>query len=57
MLRKIDLIGLLGIGQAMKYAPRSAEMKPEVVQNSENCRPWPVESLIDLAGGRMRLFL
>jgi hypothetical protein len=41
----------------MEYPPRGEEMKPEVVKNSEDCRPWRVEVLIDLAGGRMRLLL
>jgi hypothetical protein len=57
MLRKLDPIGLMRIGQAMGYPPRGEETKPEVVQNSENCRPLPVEGLTDLAGGRMRLLL
>jgi hypothetical protein len=57
MLRKLDSFGLLRIGQAMRYPPRGEETKPEVVQNSENCRPWRVEGLTDLAGGRMRLVL
>jgi hypothetical protein len=56
-LRNLDPIGLLHIGQAMAYPPRGEETKPEVVQNSENCRPWRVEGLADLAGGRMRLLL
>jgi hypothetical protein len=41
----------------MGYPPWGEEMKPEVIQDSENCRPWRVEGLADLAGGRMRLFL
>jgi hypothetical protein len=41
----------------MGYPRRGEEMKPEVVQNEENCRPWRVEGLTDLAGGRMRLLL
>jgi hypothetical protein len=57
MLRKLDPIGLLHIGQAMRYPPRDEEMKPNVFQNSENCRPWRVEGVTDLAGGRMRLLL
>jgi hypothetical protein len=57
MLRKLDPIGLLRTGQAMGYSPRDEETKPEVVQNSENCRPWRVEGVTDLAGGRMRLLL
>jgi hypothetical protein len=57
MLRKFDPIGLPRIGQAMRYPPWGEETKPEVVQNSENCRPWRVETIADLAGGRMRLLL
>jgi hypothetical protein len=57
MLRKLDLIGLLRIEQAIGYPPRGQETKPDIVQNSENCRPWPIEGLTDLAGGRMRLLL
>jgi hypothetical protein len=57
MLRKLDPIGPLRIEQAMGYPLRGEEMKPEVVQNSENCRPWRVEGLTHLAGGRMRLLL
>jgi hypothetical protein len=57
MLRNLDPIDLLRIGQAMEYPPRGEETKLEVVQNSENCRPWRVEGLIDLVGGRMRLLL
>jgi hypothetical protein len=57
MLRKLDPIDLLRIGQAMGYPPRGEETKPEVVQKSENCRPWREEGLTDLAGGRMRLLL
>jgi hypothetical protein len=57
MLRKLDQISLLRIGQAMGHPRRGAETKPKVVQNSENCRPWRVESVIDLVGGRMRLLL
>jgi hypothetical protein len=57
MLRKLDPIRLLRIGQATGYPPRGEEMKPEVVQNSENCHPWRVEGLTDLAGGAMRLIL
>jgi hypothetical protein len=57
MLRKLDPISLLRIGEAMGYLPRGEEMKPEVVQNEENSRPWRVEDLIDLAGERMRLLL
>jgi hypothetical protein len=41
----------------MGYPPRGEETKPEVIQNSENCRPWRVEGFVDLAGGRMRLLL
>jgi hypothetical protein len=36
--------------------PRGKEMKPDVVQNSENCRPWRLDGLTRLAGRRMRLF-
>jgi hypothetical protein len=57
MLRKLDPISLLRIGQAMGYPPRGEEMKPGIVQNSENCRLWRVEGFADLAGGRMRLLL
>jgi hypothetical protein len=57
ILRKLDPIGLLGIGQAMEYPPWGKAMKPEVVPNSENCRSWRVEGLTDLAGGGMRLLL
>jgi hypothetical protein len=57
VLRKLDPIGLLGIGQATGYRPRGEETKPKVVQNSENCRLRRVEGLIDLAGGTMRLLL
>jgi hypothetical protein len=57
ILRKLDPIHLLRIGQAIGYPLRGEETKPEVVQNSENCRPWRVEGLADLAGGRMRLLL
>jgi hypothetical protein len=57
MLRKLDPISLLRIGQAIEYPPRGEEMKPEVVHNSENCRPRLVEGLTDTAGGRMRLLL
>jgi hypothetical protein len=57
MLRKLDPIGLLRIGQAMRHPPRGEETKPEVVQNSENCRPWRAEGLTDPTGGRMRLLL
>jgi hypothetical protein len=57
MLRKLDPIGIMRIGQAMGYPPRGEETKPEVLQNSENCRPWRVAGLTDLAGVRMRLFL
>jgi hypothetical protein len=57
MLRKPDPIGLLHIGQATEYPPRGEETKSEVVQNSENCCPWRVKGLSDLAGGRMRLLL
>jgi hypothetical protein len=57
MLRKPDLIGFLRIGQAMEHPPSGEETKTDVVQNSENCRPWRVEGLADLAGGRMRLLL
>jgi hypothetical protein len=39
MLRKLDAVGLLRIEQAMGYPPRGEEMKLDVVQNSENCRP------------------
>jgi hypothetical protein len=55
MLRKLDPFGLLRIGQAMAYPPRGEGMKPDVIQNSENCRPWRVEGLADLAGGIMKL--
>jgi hypothetical protein len=55
MLRKVDPIGLLCIGQAMGYPPRGEETKLGVVQNSENCRPWREEGLTDLAAERMRL--
>jgi hypothetical protein len=57
MLRKLGPIGLLHTGQAMGHPPRGEEMKSEVVQNSENCRPWRVEGLNDFAGGRIRLLL
>jgi hypothetical protein len=57
MLRKPDPISLLRIRQAMGHPPRGEETKPEVIQNSENCRPWRVESLADFAGRRMRLLL
>jgi hypothetical protein len=57
MLRKLDPIGLLSIGQAMGYPPWGEETKPKVVQNSENCCPWRVEGLIDIAGGRMKSLL
>jgi hypothetical protein len=57
MLRKFDPIGLLRIGETMEYPLRGEEMKPEVIQNSENCHPWSAEGLADLAGGRMRLLL
>jgi hypothetical protein len=57
MLRKFKPVGLLCIGQAMGYPPRDEETKLDVVQDSENCRPWRVEGLIDLVGGRMRLLL
>jgi hypothetical protein len=57
MLRKLDPIGLLRIGQAIGYPRRGEEMKPEVVQNSENCCPWRIEGLTNLAGRRMRLLL
>jgi hypothetical protein len=57
ILRQFNPIGLMRIGQAMGYPPRGAEMKLEVVRNSKNCRPWRVEDLTDLAGGRMRLLL
>jgi hypothetical protein len=57
MLRKPDPITLLYIGQEMGYPPRVEETKPEVVQNSENCRPWRVEDLTDLARRKMRLLL
>jgi hypothetical protein len=53
MLRKLDPIGFLRIGQPMGYPPQGEETKPEVVQNWENCHPWQVEGLADLAGGRM----
>jgi hypothetical protein len=56
-LRKLDPIGLLPIGQAMGYPSRGEETKPDVVQNSENCRPWRENGLTDLAGGGMRLLL
>jgi hypothetical protein len=57
MLRKLDPIGLLCIRHAMGYPPLGEETKPEVAQNSDNCRQWRVEGLTDLAGGRMRLLL
>jgi hypothetical protein len=57
MFRKLDPICLLRITQAMDNPYWGEETKPEVVQNSENCRPWRGEGLTDLAGGRMRLFL
>jgi hypothetical protein len=57
MLRKLDPIDPLRIGQAMRYPPRGEEMKPEIAQNPENCRPWRAERFTDLAGGRMRLLL
>jgi hypothetical protein len=57
MLRKLDPICPLRIGQAIEHPTRGEETKPDVVQNSENCRPCPVEGLTDLAGGRMRLLL
>jgi hypothetical protein len=57
MLRKPNPIGLLHIRQAMEYPLWGEEMKPEAVQNSENCRPWRAEGLTDLAEGRMRLLL
>jgi hypothetical protein len=31
MLRKLDPVGLLRIGQAMEYPPRGEETKPDVV--------------------------
>jgi hypothetical protein len=57
MLRKLDPIGLLRIRQAMEHPLRGEETKPDVVQDSENCRPWRAEGLTDLAGGRMTLLL
>jgi hypothetical protein len=57
MLRKLDPIGLLLIEQATAYPPRGEETKLEAVQNSENCCPWQVGGLTNLAGGRMRLLL
>jgi hypothetical protein len=57
MLRKLGPIGLVLIRQAMVYPARGEETKPDVVQNSENLRPCQVEGLIDLSGGRIRLFL
>jgi hypothetical protein len=57
MLRKLDPLDLLRIGQAMGHPPRGEETKPKVVQNSENRCAWRVEGLTDLAGRRMRLFL
>jgi hypothetical protein len=57
MLRKLNPIGLLGIGQAMGYPHRGEETKPEVVENSENCRPWPLEGGTDLVVRRIRLLL
>jgi hypothetical protein len=57
MLRKLDLAGLLCLGQGMGYPPWDQETKPEVVQKSENCRPWRVEGPADLAGGIMKLLL
>jgi hypothetical protein len=55
MLRQFDPIGLLCIRHAMGYPRRGEETKPEVVQNSQNCRPWRQEGLADLVGGCMRL--
>jgi hypothetical protein len=57
MLRKLDPIGLLRIEQAMGHPPCGEEMKAEVIQSSENCLPWRLKGLVDLAGGRMRLLL
>jgi hypothetical protein len=57
MLRMLDPIGLLHVGQAMGSPPQGEETKPEIVQNSENCRPWRAEGFADLAGRRMRLLL
>jgi hypothetical protein len=57
MLRKLDPISLLRIGQAIEYRHRVEETNPEVVQNRENCPLWRVEGLTDLAGGRMRFLL
>jgi hypothetical protein len=57
ILTMLDPIGLLRIGQAMGYPPRGQETKADVVQNSENCSPWGMEGLTDLAGERMRLLL
>jgi hypothetical protein len=57
ILRKLNPVGLLRIGQAMGHPHRGEETKLEVVQNLENCRPWRVEGVTDLAGGRIRLLL
>jgi hypothetical protein len=57
LLKKLDHIGPLRIGQAMGYPRWGEEAKPKVVQNSGNCRPWRVEGFTDPAGGRMRLVL
>jgi hypothetical protein len=57
MLRKLDPIGLLCIGKVMVYPPQGEETKPDVIQNSVNCRSWRVEGLTDVAGGGMRLLL
>jgi hypothetical protein len=57
ILGKLDPIGLLRIGQTMGYPRRGEETKPEVVQNSENCRPLRVDGLTDLAEGIMKLLL
>jgi hypothetical protein len=57
ILRELDPISVLRIGQAMGSPPQGEDTKAEVIQNSENCRPWPVEDLTDLVGGRMRLLL
>jgi hypothetical protein len=40
MLRKVDPFDLLLVGQAMECPHRGEEIKPEIFQNSENCRPW-----------------
>jgi hypothetical protein len=49
VMRKLDLFGLLLVGQAMGY-PSRGEEAPKVVQISENHRPWPVDCPTDIAG-------